>query len=200
LAGAGNWDNVVIARDEWAKMKPAGIADGSLAFGQIPCYQDDKVQMVQMNAILRHIGRRFDAYGSNDQEKAQVDMAMDGVEDGRGAYLKIIYGEKMAEDKVKAYAATLSDTSVYGGGFLKYLSAMLKRCGGKYIATADKPSIADYSAMDLIRNIVRMVPDALKEHKDLADWLANMEGRKNIKEYIESKPACRETVNGNGLG
>ena len=90
------------------------------AFGQCPMLIDGDVELVQSNAILRYLARKYgnyfsmfdeqgiffysvehdfkerfvpfiDLYGSTNQEAARVDMINDGVEDLRGAYTVLIY-------------------------------------------------------------------------------------------------------------
>lgn len=194
----------MVAFEDWPKLKTEGIKAGRFPFGQIPGYEDDEVSgLVQMNAILRHIGRKFGATGEGASEQARVDMVMEAVEDARRTYLKLIYTEKLEADKLEEYAKMLSDTTVRGGGFLAQLERVLvEQSGseGKFLATKKGPSVADYTAMDLVQAIVRIVPEALKPHEALANWLSGMEAREGIKKYIDSKPACREVVNGNRLG
>ena len=43
----------------WPEMKTEGIESGAIPFGQLPVYEDSYGTMVQMNAILRHIGRVY---------------------------------------------------------------------------------------------------------------------------------------------
>lgn len=41
----------------------------------------------QSNAIMRHLGRKYDMYGSNEREMQQVDELVDGIEAIKGKYL-----------------------------------------------------------------------------------------------------------------
>lgn len=65
----------------------------------LPCcrYVDDEVDMVQSNAILRHIGRKYGMMGSNEKEHCLIDMALEGVESLRAKYLGLIYQALMSE-------------------------------------------------------------------------------------------------------
>jgi hypothetical protein len=51
--------------------------------------------MCQSNAICRHIGRKHAMYGSSHAEAAMIDQIMDGVEDVRVKYLKLIYQDQL---------------------------------------------------------------------------------------------------------
>jgi hypothetical protein len=63
-------------------------------------YVDDEVDMVQSNAILRHIGRKYGLMGSTEKEHSVIDMAMEGVESLRMKYLGLIYQAQMSEVRV----------------------------------------------------------------------------------------------------
>ena len=58
----------------------------------------------------------------------------------------------------------------------------------------------DCSLFDLISDVLKVVPDALTDAPLLTAWMALMASRPNIKAYIDSNPAHREQVNGNGKG
>lgn len=194
-------ENDVLARDDWVARKKGATEDGTLCFGQLPGYRDEDVTMVQMNAILRHIGRKHGAYGASLAEQARTDVILDGVEDARQAYATLIYTHRLAEDKLAEYRAALSDCSAHRGGFIVFMERLLARnpAGTDFLA-ADKPTVADYSCLDFIDNLLRIAPDALAEAPLLKAWYARMMARSGIKAYIDSNPAWREFVNGNHLG
>ena len=74
-------------------MKEAGVADGSLPFGQLPLLEDDGVKVVQSGAIMRHLARKLklgadkvvvtvDQHGNTSA--ASIPLALDtAVRDGR---------------------------------------------------------------------------------------------------------------------
>lgn len=77
-----------------------------MAFGQCPMLIDGDVELVQSNAILRYLARKYDLYGSTNQEAARVDMINDGVEDLRGAYTVLIYQNYVWDDQLSKEAAS----------------------------------------------------------------------------------------------
>ena len=78
----------------------------------MPVLYDDGFQVVQSNAILRHLGRKYNLYGSNLQEAARLDFVNDGVEDVRGAYLKLPGTLANLEKLLSASAYVIGDGKV----------------------------------------------------------------------------------------
>ena len=68
----------------------------SFPFGTCPKWVETvdgrDILINQSNAILRHVGRRAELYGSSVAEAALVDVWLDHVEDVRKAYNDVIYG------------------------------------------------------------------------------------------------------------
>lgn len=71
--------------------RQAGAGTAQWPFGQAPAFQDGDLIVAQSDAILRHVGRKFDLYGSSLAEAALIDMVLLGVEDVRKAYITLIY-------------------------------------------------------------------------------------------------------------
>ena len=62
-----------------------------LAFPNLPWYTDDNVKLTQSNAILRHIGRKYNLYGKDKSEASKIDMLIDTAADIQNAIVKIIF-------------------------------------------------------------------------------------------------------------
>uniref|UniRef100_A0A4X2MCJ7 glutathione transferase n=1 Tax=Vombatus ursinus TaxID=29139 RepID=A0A4X2MCJ7_VOMUR len=88
LADQGQtWKEDVVTLDTWMK----GDLKATCLYGQLPKFTDGAFTLYQSNAILRYLGRKHGLYGKDDQERALLDMANDGVEDLRNKYLVLIY-------------------------------------------------------------------------------------------------------------
>lgn len=63
----------------WAPVKQAGLADGTLPFGQTPRYTPagGKKPIVQTYAIMRHLGREYGLYGPDEETLVDTDMLME---------------------------------------------------------------------------------------------------------------------------
>merc|ERR1712137_1501744 len=83
LAYAGvEFEDERLTFEQFGQMK----AEGKFQLGQVPTYKDDDVEIPQSMAIVRHLGRKYNLYGSNLSEQARVDV---GIETGSDAGLAV---------------------------------------------------------------------------------------------------------------
>jgi hypothetical protein len=61
-------------------------------FGQLPAISFGSLHIVQQDAILRHLAREHNYYGTLPEEMADADMIAGAVEDLKGPYGRAIYG------------------------------------------------------------------------------------------------------------
>ena len=52
---------------------------------------DGDINISQSNAILRHIARKFNMYGSTEADHCRVDEVLDGIQALRGKYAELVY-------------------------------------------------------------------------------------------------------------
>jgi len=57
-----------VAVEEWPALKP------TLPFGQLPCYEDGPLRIVQSHAIYRYLARRYDLYGLDEADRVRCDI------------------------------------------------------------------------------------------------------------------------------
>ena len=82
-AGA-EYKDTRVTFEEWPALK------ATLPFGQLPNYEDSDVCIPQSMAIIRHLGRKHNLYGSNLAENARVDAVIEGATDFGTAFFKTI--------------------------------------------------------------------------------------------------------------
>eukprot|EP00744_Colponema_vietnamica_P000177 GILI01000323.1.p1 GENE.GILI01000323.1~~GILI01000323.1.p1 ORF type:complete len:223 (-),score=78.41 GILI01000323.1:81-716(-) len=172
--------------DSWGAWK----AENShrLLFGQAPHIQfEDGFEMVQSNAILRHIGRTSNLYGKNFHEQAVVDQLIDGAEDWRGLFIKLIWTEKFADDKVAEYKGKI--TTPVTGQLAVWEGIVGKHAGGFLIG--DQPTVADASFADLLDLHLVKFPEILDNYPALKAYHARFFALPKIAEYVNSNPAHR---------
>lgn len=168
-------------RDQWAnEWKP------KMQFGQCPCLYDGDLQLVQSNAILRHLARKYDLYGSNESEAVMLDMVNDAVHDLRMVYVKLIY-QNYDEGKAD-YIAGLPDR-------LLPFEKILKE--GKYIA-GDKVGFADYNLFEALDIHLVLAPNCLDKFPKLKAYHAKMLERPGIKKRHQAEGFDKIDINGNG--
>ena len=173
--------------------------------GQAPRFVDDEVDMVQSNAILRHLGRKYDLYGSNLKENAQVDMIIETVESIKGKYLTLVYTDNLEDTSKDAYWKTHLDLdSIEGrnsGAHFAYLDALVKKLSGDGpFALGSTWSIADIVVFDIVDRHINIWGDDFKTgYPDLTALHEAVAAIPGIKAYLASDRRPQKQ-NGNSLG
>ncbi|CAG9466580.1 unnamed protein product [Pedinophyceae sp. YPF-701] len=175
-------------------------------FAQCPRFVDDEVDMVQSNAICRHIARKYSLYGDGSRAQAAlVDMWLDGVEALRGAYSSLIYADSLESAALAAYRKKHLDPATVGernnGAHFAYLEDLLARNGGaQAFCVGDRLSIADIELWEICDIHKNIVGDDLKQHyPGLLGHHARIAELPGIKEYLAG-PQRLKQINANGLG
>ena len=60
-------------------------------FKMLPCLRDGDLELPQTGAIIRHLGRKLNLYGSGLEEQAMIDMLHEAYVDQREKLGKTIY-------------------------------------------------------------------------------------------------------------
>lgn len=80
---------------------------GSLLFGQVPLLQIGGLNVVQSQAIVRHVAAAGGLLGASAEERCLADQLAEGVADFRGALLSFPFGGRnlgACADAVRRYA------------------------------------------------------------------------------------------------
>ncbi|GAB4819891.1 hypothetical protein N2152v2_006937 [Parachlorella kessleri] len=174
-------------------------------FAQVPRYQDDEVNMGQSNAIMRHIGRKYDLYGKTRAEAAQIDQIIDGVEDVRRKYLALIYQDQLAPEAKKAYWEQHCDPASAGGrnggAHWFYLAQLLRRnAGGEGYFVGTQLSVADVLVFDLVDLHLRVLEEQMRQtYPELVELWERVGALPAVKAYLES-PLRLPRINNINLG
>jgi glutathione S-transferase len=137
-AGA-DYDFVTV--ENWGELKGKLTAEGKLAFGQVPLYEEPGLTLVQSSAIARHLARKHGYNGTNAHEEALIDQANEGVGDVLNGLVKVIFAtpaEQQAEAKEKLVKETLP-------GQLTSFEKLLEKNGNNGFLVGSKLSYADLS-------------------------------------------------------
>lgn len=170
--------------DTWPAIK------STTPLGQLPVFKDGDFELGQSNAILRYLARKHNLYGSNDQEKALIDMINDQQEDIRGGYLRLIYREY--DTGKEAYIKGLPDT-------LAPLEKVLtKNNGGNGFFVGSKISFVDYSVFDILENISVLSPGSLDAFPHLKAFYGRIAARPKLAAYRATEEFKKLPRNGNG--
>jgi len=177
--------------ENWQKFKEEGSKSGVLLFGQLPLVQHGELSIVQSNAQLRHFARVLGRYGNNLSENARFDSYLDGVEDIRLKYLKLIYQEQCADAAKATYLGSVD------AAFAPFESVLSKSKEGYLIGSEFTP--ADSSLFALLDAHLLLSPPCLDKLPALKAFHARCAARPNIAAYLASGRRPKQ-VNGNGKG
>jgi len=173
-------------REDWqTKWKP------EMAFGQSPCLKDNELNLVQSNAILRHLARKHGLYGSKEDEAAYIDMIMDGIEDLRSKYAAMIY--RNYENGKEPFIADLPNQ-------LEPFEKLMIKFGDskKGFSVGQKKSVADYCLFDLLDIQLVLAPKCLDAFPGLQAFHSAVQARTGIAAYRQSDMHKNMKINGNG--
>lgn len=173
-------------------------------FAQVPRYQDEQVDIVQSNSIIRYLAKKAKMYGNGIAEEAQVDVILEAVEDFRAKYVDLIYGAQLAPAAKDAfYALHIAAEGLEkrnSGANLGYFNRALVKSGGKTFVGSSLTA-ADLAVYDIVDLCTRIWPSETIAalHPELIAHLAFVESQPLIKEYLAS-PLRLVACNNNGLG
>eukprot|EP00658_Telonema_sp_P-2_P008582 TRINITY_DN13242_c0_g1_i1.p1 TRINITY_DN13242_c0_g1~~TRINITY_DN13242_c0_g1_i1.p1 ORF type:complete len:300 (+),score=101.44 TRINITY_DN13242_c0_g1_i1:135-902(+) len=155
---------------------------GKLLFKQLPLLEIDGLNLVQSQAMLRHVSRRSSMDGSNPAEAALNDMLCEGVRDCRGVVVMYPFqtrgmsAEQIAEyvaavpGKISKQMSTFEQTLVEGAeGFLE--SGL---CA------------ADILVAELAHELLEMDPEVMAPYPKTAALYAHVVSLPQIVEYLQS--------------
>lgn len=125
--------------------------------GQCPRYVDEDVDMVQSNAIIRHLGRKHGLTGSTLKEQAHVDMILDTVEALKPKYIPLIYFGQLNDETKAEYISTRLDPTTAagsnGGAHFAFVDAMVKKMAGDGpFVLGSKLTVADIAVFDVMES------------------------------------------------
>jgi len=203
------YDEVVYSKETadapwagWAPVKTAGLADGTLPFGQLPRYTPaGGAPIVQTYAIMRALGRAHGLYGPDEATLVACDELMEGARDLRSAWSPVVYTHRLAPDAVAAFKADAAGDRAGRGAHLAHLEAFVAARGGPF-ATGPTLQIADYVLFELLEAIQHALPDFLTYSATpaLRAFYAAFAARPRLAAYIASDAPARKYANGNLLG
>lgn len=183
-------DNGIALEEKWTEFGDWPALKPTIVFGQLPVLEDGTFKLAQSNAILRYVARKHDLYGSNDQERALIDMVNDTQEEIRLTYLKMIYQEYETE-KDNYIAKVLP-------GKLELLEKYLKtNNGGAGFFVGTKISFVDYNLFDLLDNFLILSAKSLDNFPALKAFHGRLASREKIKKFRETPDFKKMPVNGN---
>ncbi|KAL6048725.1 Glutathione S-transferase P [Balamuthia mandrillaris] len=170
---------------DWAEYKSKHGEE--LAFGQVPRYQEPEgLDLVQSNAISRHLANKHGFNGTNEIEAALIDQFSEGVGEFATAGLKVIFAPEGA-NKAELLAKFLSeDLPKWLGHFDR---ALAKNGTGFFVG--DKVSYADVGLLVTLNFVFKLLEGAREVFEGFSQVKAAYEkvaSLPKIKAFYDSKP------------
>jgi len=174
-AAGANYVYEAVTYEQWQALKP------TLPFGQIPAYEDGDLKLVQTQAIARHLGRKYNFYGSTEAEHSHVDVVIEGFLDLIQALFKLIFGPDMDKNLAEFGQSTLLT-------HLGNLEAYLKRNNnGDGFFVGSGLTIADLKAFFVLEVYINpLYPEVLAKFPKLAGLVDRVSKLPKIQEYLAS--------------
>jgi len=169
------------AWDEWREQhKDKLTKSGELPFGELPRLQNGDVNIVQSNAIIRYLARKFHLYGTNAQEHTQVDIWLDEAEDIRARLAKPLFAEKLSEQSKNDLRPAAERT-------FELIEAQLGRLEVKNYLVGNHVTVADLSLWEVVDTHKIIHPDVLSKYPLFEAWYNRVASRPNIASYLAGK-------------
>jgi glutathione S-transferase len=126
-------------------------------------------------AILRYLARKNGLYGSNAEEAAMIDMAMDTAWDLKLDLVKLVFDQDF-EKKRDSFAAGLESK------FKKYSDFL----GDKKWVAGDNVSMADFAFIDVVNWHHQFAPTEVEKFPKFMALKERFEALPKIKEFLDS--------------
>ena len=171
-AGIEFVDRRIKSEKEWTSLQP------TLPAGKLPLFNDDKVQLTESHAILRHLARVARIEPSNSADIARFDEVH----------------EALAETQRDLWLSTWVEIGPYDDSAFATVTLPRRLAGLASLLTPDagtfwfgsKPSRVDFLAFALLDEIDAFVPDVLGNTPALANLYQSVSERPGVRNYLDS--------------
>ena len=163
-----------VSFEAWAKMK------SGTPFGALPLLREGDTEIYQSHAIIRHLGRVYDLYGSTESDRVRCDMVEEAISDLNELVGKAPWRENFADERAEYVANELVPAL---DRLEKFLKANQDR-GGFWVGSS--LTFVDLIAFAVLDVTGAMFPEALEQCPSLGDFCSHIASRPRIAAYIAS--------------
>lgn len=167
---------------DWGAMK------ADTPFGRLPVVtvrgEEGELELAESGAIMRHLARRSEMYGSGELQHAMCDALADYVADERTKYISVAYAATLgtSEAEIEAYWKHLPQT-------LRDLERALARStsadSGWFIG--ESVTFADVTAFDYLDALETLRAGCLAEHAGLTAFVARFRGLPKLETFLAER-------------
>jgi len=175
VAGGQKFEDIRIEMETWHKIKlttPTGV---------LPYLETPDGILVQSNAILRHLARKFHLYGKTECEHYFVDRAIDQVSDIVALLHALMFGPTDKRDALKKKEFVEEKGKNLVTSLVKFLDD--NKTG---FVAGNATTVGDLAVMDLTYTLHDVAPDLMKHFHSLDV---------HYKHILEVSPAVKKWIN-----
>ena len=170
------YEDEKVSFETWVTMK------GETPFGALPSYRRGEMEIFQSHAIIRHLARVHDLYGSTEAERVRCDVIEEAISD-----LNELVGKAPWRSDFKSGRADYVANEL--GPALDQLERFLKaneNPGGFWVGSS--LTFVDLIAYALLDSTSAMFPEALKKCPALREFCDQIASRPRIAAYPRWTP------------
>jgi len=168
------YEDQKVSFESWAKMK------SDTPFGALPSYREGDMEIFQSHAIIRHLARVHDLYGSTEDERVRCDVIEEAISDLNELVGKAPWRTNFADERADYIANELRP-------MLDRLERFLKsnqNPGGFWVGSS--LTFVDLIAYAILDSTGAMFPEALENCAALRKSCKQIASRPRIAAYINS--------------
>jgi glutathione S-transferase len=163
-----------VSFEAWLEMK------SQTPFGALPSYRHGELEIFQTHAIIRHLARAHDLYGSTESERVRCDVIEEALSDLNELVGKAPWRDGFAKQRAGYVANEL-------GPALEQLERFLESNrdpGGFWVGAS--LTFVDLVAFALLDTTGAMFPEAMEKYPALREFRDRIARRPRIAAYLES--------------
>jgi len=162
------------SRESWLKDK----ADPKLGldFPNLPYYFEGSLRITQSLAILRHLARKHNLYGDNENDRTIIDMVQGELSDWRPQILEIAYRRNFTDLLENAKTTVIPE---FLGRFERFL-------GDNKFLVGNKLSFVDFLFYEFLDQANIYVPGCFTNYARINKFHAMFRSIPQIRDYLAS--------------
>jgi glutathione S-transferase len=168
------YDDQRVSFEAWVEMK------SETPFGALPSYREGDMEIFQSHAIIRHLARVHDLYGSTEAERVRCDVIEEAVSDLSELVGKAPWKPDFANGRADYVSNELVPALERLERFLISTQNPGRFCVGSSLTFVD---LIAYAILD---STGAMFPEAMEKCPSLREFCSRMASRPRIAAYIDS--------------
>uniref|UniRef100_A0A1I7ZFZ5 glutathione transferase n=1 Tax=Steinernema glaseri TaxID=37863 RepID=A0A1I7ZFZ5_9BILA len=177
----------VVDRTEWLEFKK------TYPFGQVPALNDGSLSIVQSGAIMLHLARKHNLYGTTEEDMTHADMFFEGTRELRHRFVQWAKFDWNVEGKREEYLTQATPIA------LGQMEKLLKtRQNGEHFVLGEQISFVDYALFEELDVLLVLEKTILDEFPVLKAFHRRMSDRPVLKEYLKKRVAAGTPITGYG--